>query len=145
MLINVGWKHYFIHKFQRFHRWNLWMDKQFLFALYSGCNYLFNIGLMLIHVSKRSPADNTCTTILKQNRTEPCAYHVGHTPHLHTVIIPWSTIVYNNVCHDSSQALKIAAILQSLRSSNLSPSYFKFHLRWLDTPPENMAHTTEVR
>ena len=44
-----------IPKLQRLPRWNLGMDKQSHPTHCNGCDYLFILGLMLIHVSKRGP------------------------------------------------------------------------------------------
>ena len=54
----VGWNFLSISKLQRLHRWILRMDKLFHPTLYSGCNYLFKLGLRSIHVIKQIPRFN---------------------------------------------------------------------------------------
>ena len=51
----MGWNYLSITKLQRLHRWRLVMDKYFHPTLYLGCNYIFMLGLKLIHVSKSGP------------------------------------------------------------------------------------------
>ena len=52
----MGWNYLSIPKLQRLHGWNLRMDKWFHPTLYTGCNYLFMLGLKLNHVGNRGPS-----------------------------------------------------------------------------------------
>ena len=49
----MRWNSLSIPKLQRLHRWSLGIDKAFHPTLYNGCNYLFMLGLKVIHISKR--------------------------------------------------------------------------------------------
>ena len=51
----MGWNYLSIPIFQRCNCWSLWMDKQFHPTLYWVCDYIFMMGLQLIHLSKRAP------------------------------------------------------------------------------------------
>ena len=46
---------YPILKLQRCNRWSLALDEQFHLALYWACDYLYMLGLKLIHVSQQGP------------------------------------------------------------------------------------------
>ena len=51
----MGWKYLTIPKHQRLHRWSLGMGEVFHLTLYWACDYLFRLGLKLIHVNTRVP------------------------------------------------------------------------------------------
>ena len=45
----MGWNYLSIPKLQRRNRWSLGMDNEFHTTIYNECNYLFMLGLKLIH------------------------------------------------------------------------------------------------
>ena len=67
----MGWNYLSIRKLRRCNRWSLGMDMWFHHTFYNGCNYLFMMGLQLIHVSNMGPRFVICDVF-------PLWYGTGH-------------------------------------------------------------------